>query len=194
MANNFTKAIYKLSNTLVSYSMVGIRRFRLSFIWQFKGRAKIGPRLMIRSIGGKVVFGDDVYIGPEVSIECSTGGELFVGKRVTINRGTFIVSRQLICIGDNVLIGEYCSIRDNDHEWSSVTTPIRDQGYSTKTVNIEDDVWIGRGAVIAKGVTIGKGAIIGANAVVTKDVTPFSVVVGVPAQKKRERTCSFNEI
>jgi acetyltransferase-like isoleucine patch superfamily enzyme len=174
--------------------MTGIRRFRLSFIWHFEGRAKIGPRLMIRSIGGKVIFGDDVYIGPEVSIECSTGGKLLVGKRVTINRGTFIVSRQMIIIGDNVLIGEYCSIRDNDHKWNAAITPIRDQGYSTKTVIIEDDVWIGRGAVIAKGVTIGKGAIIGANAVVTKNVTPFSIVVGVPAQKIRDRRGSLNRV
>ena len=126
-----------------------IRRFRLSLIWHFKGRAQIGPRLMIRSFGGKVVLGDNVYIGPDVSIECSTGGELLIGKGVTINRGTFIVSRQLVRIGDDVLIGEYCSIRDDQFsEWSYANKPIRDQGYSIKSVIIEDDVWIGRGAVI----------------------------------------------
>ncbi len=168
-------------------SMSIMRRFRLSLIWRFKGRAQIGPRLMIRSVGGNVIFGDNVNIGPDVSIECSTGGELLVGKRVTINRGTFIVSRKLIRIGDDVLIGEYCSIRDNDHDWSCANKPIRDQGYSIESVIIEDDVWIGRGAVITKGVTIEKGAVIGANAVVTKNVTSFAVVAGVPARKIKDR-------
>ena len=49
-------------------------------------------------------------------------------------------------------------------------------------VTIEDDVWIGAGAIILPGTTIHKGAVIGAGAVVTKDVPPFSVVVGNPAR------------
>jgi len=47
---------------------------------------------------------------------------------------------------------------------------------------IQDDVWIGINALVFSGVTIGKGAIIGANAVVTKDIPPFAVVVGNPSR------------
>jgi acetyltransferase-like isoleucine patch superfamily enzyme len=47
---------------------------------------------------------------------------------------------------------------------------------------IEDEVWIGEGAVILKGVTVGRRAVIGANAVVTKDVAPYTVVGGIPAR------------
>lgn len=50
-------------------------------------------------------------------------------------------------------------------------------------VTIGNDVWIGHNATIMPGVTIGNGAVIGAGAIVTKDVKPYSVVVGVPAQK-----------
>jgi acetyltransferase-like isoleucine patch superfamily enzyme len=47
---------------------------------------------------------------------------------------------------------------------------------------IEDDVWIGFSASIMKGVKIGRGAIIGAGSMVTKDVPPYAIVAGNPAQ------------
>ncbi|WP_375608244.1 MULTISPECIES: DapH/DapD/GlmU-related protein [unclassified Bartonella] len=56
-----------------------------------------------------------------------------------------------------------------------------------KRVIIGHDVWIGHGAVIMPGVTVGHGAIIGANAVITKDVMPYTIVVGVPAKQLRMR-------
>jgi len=55
------------------------------------------------------------------------------------------------------------------------------------SVTIGHDVWIGHGAVILPGRTIGTGAVIGAGAVVTKDVEPYSIVVGTPARHVRYR-------
>ena len=49
------------------------------------------------------------------------------------------------------------------------------------------DVWIGHGAIVLPGVTIGTGAVVGAGAVVTKDVDPYTIVVGVPAKPIRKR-------
>jgi phosphonate metabolism protein (transferase hexapeptide repeat family) len=54
-------------------------------------------------------------------------------------------------------------------------------------VNIGHDVWIGHNATILAGVTIGNGAVIGAGAIVTKDVEPYSIMVGVPAKKIKMR-------
>lgn len=54
-------------------------------------------------------------------------------------------------------------------------------------VSIGHDVWIGHGAIVMKGVTIGNGAVVGSGAVVTKDVEPYTVVVGVPARPIKRR-------
>lgn len=51
-----------------------------------------------------------------------------------------------------------------------------------RTTRIGDDVWIGARAIVMAGTTIGSGAIVAAGAVVTRDVTPFAIVAGVPAK------------
>lgn len=55
-----------------------------------------------------------------------------------------------------------------------------------KPIVIEDDVWVGGRAVVLGGVCIGEGAVVGAGSVVTKDVPPFSIVVGNPARVLRK--------
>lgn len=52
---------------------------------------------------------------------------------------------------------------------------------------VGNDVWIGAGAIVKGGVTIGDGAIVGAGAVVTKDVSPYAIVAGVPSSVLRYR-------
>ena len=87
-----------------------------------------------------------------------------------------------IKIGENVMIAQAVTIRDTDHEFKSLSVPMKHQGITTSPVTIEDDVWVSHGAVILQGVTVGTGSIIAAGAVVTKDVAPFSIVGGVPAK------------
>ncbi len=55
------------------------------------------------------------------------------------------------------------------------------------TLNIGNDVWIGQNVTLKLGITIGDGAVIAANAVVTKDVEPYTIVGGVPAKLIRYR-------
>ena len=59
---------------------------------------------------------------------------------------------------------------------------IREQGLTTKGIEIGDDCWLGYGVKVLDGVTIGQGSIVGAGAVVTKNLPPYSIAVGVPAK------------
>jgi len=63
----------------------------------------------------------------------------------------------------------------------------KDYDKDTIRTKIGNDVWVGANVTIKKGVTVGDGAIIGAGSVVTKDVKPYTIVVGVPAKSLRKR-------
>jgi maltose O-acetyltransferase len=87
-----------------------------------------------------------------------------------------------ITLGNNVLIAAGVRMITRKHGFDNISLPISEQGYTNAPITVEDDVWIGFGAVILPGATIGRGSIIGASAVVTKDVEPYSIVGGVPAR------------
>lgn len=130
-----------------------------------------------------------------------------LGKRVFICKGVTIMSPQKVELGDNVYLGKNVTIAGQagvtigansiinhnvniisvNHIYEDSSKTIREQGYSGGPISIGEDVWIATGAVIIKNVKIGKGAVIGANAVVTKDVAPYTLVGGVPAKFIRRR-------
>lgn len=107
--------------------------------------------------------------------------------------------------GAKLEIGSYTSIADGvqiflggEHrtEWVS-TFPFNvlfEEGQGIKghpktkgDVIIGSDVWIASETIIMSGVTIGDGAVVGARAVVSKDVAPYTIVAGNPAQELRKR-------
>lgn len=61
------------------------------------------------------------------------------------------------------------------------------QRRTEQKVNIGHDTWIGHGAIIMPGVKIGNGAVVGSGAIVTKDVDPYTIVVGVPSKPIKQR-------
>jgi acetyltransferase-like isoleucine patch superfamily enzyme len=113
--------------------------------------------------------------------------------KITIGDGTSIHfyfhcgAAESVIIGPNVLIASRVYISDHDHDFENPDVlPVHSKRLTSKPVVIEEGVWIGEGAIILKGVTVGKRAVIGANAVVTKDVPPFTIVGGVPAKVIRK--------
>ena len=87
-------------------------------------------------------------------------------------------------IGDRVAIGPRVTLIALSHANRSKLK----QMVSVKKIGviIENDCWIGAGAIILNGVTVGEGAIVGAGSVVTKDVEPYTIVAGNPARKIKD--------
>jgi acetyltransferase-like isoleucine patch superfamily enzyme len=137
----------------------------------------------------KVVLHKHAYIKRNVIIQGS--GLLVVGENSYISSFCVIGVNEKIIIGQNVMIADSVSLRDTNHTFDDISIPMIKQGIKTASIIIEDDVWIGHGAVITSGVKIGTGSIIGANSVVTKDVVPYSIMGGVPARLIRNRQDNY---
>ena len=111
---------------------------------------------------------------------------LIIGDNVHINEYVHVTCANRIVIGDGTGFGRYVTITDNSHGescYEDMKLPsLRRKVVSPGEVVIGKHVWSGEKVTILPGVKIGDGAIIAANAVVTKDVPPYSVVAGVPAK------------
>ena len=105
-------------------------------------------------------FGNRVQFGPQCLVNCD------------------------IQFGNNVLIADNAAfIGRMDHRYDIVGRAIWDSPRNDdyRTI-VEDDVWIGYGAIVLAGVRIGRGSVVGAGALVTKDVSRYCIVAGVPAR------------
>lgn len=120
-------------------------------------------------IGAGCNICDHTYIDPDVVI----------GDRVTIKGQLALVDGMRI--EDDAFIGPNATFTNDRF-------PRSRQPFHCATTVIGRGASIGGGAVVAPGVSIGEGAMVGAGAVVTRDVPPFTVVVGNPARVIREVT------
>lgn len=136
--------------------------------------------------GGSITIGKEGEILDGVLL-LSYGGNIRIGDYCSINPYTIVYGHGGVTIGNNVLIAGHTMIIPANHIFSDRNTPIGRQGCTTKGIYIEDDVWIGHACSILDGVTIGKGAVIGAGSVVTKDIPPYSIALGNPAQVVKMR-------
>lgn len=140
-----------------------------------------GYRKLFRTCGKNVIFyptkSDFLY--QNISI----GNNVFIGPGAS-----FIASISRIVIGNNTFFGPNVTIRGGNHSSHIVGKLMADYKIEDKLttddepVIIEEDVWVGTGAIILKGVKISRGSIIAAGAVVTKNVPPYSIFGGVPAK------------
>lgn len=106
------------------------------------------------------------------------GINLHIGKRVFINSCCCFQDQGGIYIADDVQIGHGVKLVTLNHG----KAPQDRTTVYPEPINIEENVWIGSGAIVLPGVRIGKNAIVGAGSVVTKDVPEGAVVAGNPAR------------
>lgn len=104
------------------------------------------------------------------------------GSNVSVHPMCYLDATGGLTIGDDVSIAHGVSILTTEHDYAVLGVATRDAAVRPAPVTIGNDVWIGAGARILAGVTIGDHAVVGAGAVVTRDVPPRRIVVGVPAR------------
>lgn len=115
------------------------------------------------------------------------GGSIAVGANVFLGPYSVVYGHGGVEIGDDTLIAMHCRILSSNHAIPPVGTPIRSQPDELRPTRLGRDVWLGAGVTVLGGVTIGDGCIVGAGSVVTSDLPPGSIAVGVPAQVVRRR-------
>ena len=115
---------------------------------------------------------------------CVYGQNIHIGDHVFLNVLCTILDCNEVRIGSHVMIGPLVQLYTAAHD---LQAEARNQGWEVaKPIVIEDNVWLGGGAIVLPGVRIGRNAVVGAGAVVTRDVRPNAVVAGNPARVIRE--------
>jgi acetyltransferase-like isoleucine patch superfamily enzyme len=190
---------------------IGIRALFYRLILRMQGLAAIENNVRLRW-ASNITLEQGAYLDEGVYLHACPNG-IKVGKDTLVMHGSVLhvynfrgIPHSGIWIGEKSLIGEYNVIRGQggirignrvytspmvqllavNHLFDDPNRPFIEQGITAEGISVEDDVWIGSGAIITDGVTVGKGSVVAAGAVVTKDVPPHTVVAGSPARVIRE--------
>ena len=153
----------------------------LQFFYMKKGKNSV----IYRSVRKDIVPFNGFSLGKSSVIEDYTiinnaVGEIIICNHTRIGMGNTIIGP--VMIGNNVILAQNVVTSALNHNFEDVLTTINQQGVKTDQIIIENNVWIGANSTILAGVHIGEHVIVGAGSVVTKDIPPFSVVVGNPAK------------
>lgn len=153
----------------------------LQFLYLKKGKRSV----IYWSVRKDIVPFNDFHLGKSSVIEDysvinNAVGEITIGNHTRIGLGNTIIGP--VMIGNNVILAQNIVISALNHNFEDVSMTINQQGVKTDQIIIEDNVWIGANSSVLAGVHIGEHVVVGAGSVVTKDIPPFSVVVGNPAR------------
>jgi acetyltransferase-like isoleucine patch superfamily enzyme len=140
--------------------------FRIRYRWvKFGKNVHCKLSTFFSSQNKDIIIGNYVGIGPRCLFLCDT------------------------IIGDKVLIAAHVAfLNSDDHNYNVIGKAMWDSGRGDKfKIVVEDDVWIGHGAIILSPVKIGRGSIVAAGSVVNRDIIPYSIVGGTPAKLLKMR-------
>jgi len=143
--------------------------------------ARVIGRPLVRNHGGRLIIGPGAVlrsIVAPVEITVGPGATMILGRSVHVNSGSTFAAVSRVELGDRVEVAPYVTVYDTSFHGLYERTKAPDP----RPVIIEDDVWLGTKCTVLPGVRIGRGAVIMANTLVTRNVEPFTIVSGVPAQ------------
>jgi acetyltransferase-like isoleucine patch superfamily enzyme len=136
---------------------------------------------------GRLQIAPRVTVLPGVWITVPGEGRLSIGQGTWVNMGVMLAAYEHVEIGESCLFANNCFVTDADHAFDDPSIGVYQQGYNLKgPTKIGNNVWCGVNVAVLGGVTIGDGCVIGSNSVVTSDLEPHSVAVGIPARTIRQ--------
>jgi acetyltransferase-like isoleucine patch superfamily enzyme len=143
------------------------------------------PRKLFAQLRYKVTLG---HCGRDCDFESDmiirNPRHVSIGDRCSFSAFVVLDAHDRITVGNDCMFALRVTVSTATHDYAG--TPMNSRTL-TKPVVIGNDVWLGVGATVLPGITIGDGAVIGAHALVTKDVPPRAIVVGVPARVLKYR-------
>lgn len=147
---------------------------------------KLAPGLKLGN-ANHISLGNNVSVMSHCVLECTgDSAKMVLGNNISIGEYSHITCAKKMVIGDGLLTGRYVLITDNAHGENLPNElnipPLERRVCSSGPVTIGRNVWIGDKATILPNVKIGDGAVIAANAVVTKNVPPYTVAAGCPSR------------
>lgn len=205
------QAVLALGGWLPTVAGIGLRAILYRLILHMDGLAAIENGVRLR-FADHIRLGRNVYLDQGVYLHACPAG-ISIGDNSLVMHGSILhvynfrdLPHAFIHIGRDSLIGELNVLRGQggitigdrvytaplvqilavNHVFDDPTRPIIEQGITAEGIMIEDDAWIGAGAIITDGVRVGQGAVVAAGAVVTSDVPAHTVVGGAPARVLRE--------
>jgi len=148
-------------------------------LYRFSPRLAWGWRCwLLRLFGAKV--GKHVHIHPTVKVFIPWNLE--IGDWSSIGFDALVYNLGIVRIGERVTISQRSHLCGGSHDYESPTMEL-----IKSTITIEDDAWVCADAFVGPGIVVGNGAVVGARSVVTRSVSPWTVVAGNPAHEIKRR-------
>lgn len=141
--------------------------------------------IFVRGTGNQIVIDENARVS---NMQITIKGDysyIYIGQGTHLGGGTIVCGGK----GTHLHIGRDCMIAEDTDIWNSDSHTLLQNGEMINfplSIEIGDHVWLGKGVTILKGVHIGDNAIIGMKSLVTKDIRPGTLNVGVPAHEIRD--------
>lgn len=164
-------------------------------------KIRLGNNVMIDDgcvLDAKGCAGEDFVIGDNVILSrgcllSAKDGRLTIGANSNFGSHCLLYAVNHLSIGANTLFAAQCYVGGSMYHFNDPTLPPIQQGSYANGVSIGNGCWFGASVKVMDGVTVGDGVILGTGAVVTKDIEPYVVAVGVPAKVIKKRGAEYTD-
>ncbi|MBA2587449.1 MAG: acyltransferase [Alphaproteobacteria bacterium] len=161
------------------------------------------PFLKLRGKSGTIIIGDNVRVNGHIDLRNRENGRIIIEDDVMLDTGCRLVAANdslllirkgaaLGCycivncgigieIGEDARLAGYCYLQDSDYGLRR-SMSLKSQPFTYGKIVLGREAWLAAHVTVLKDTTISEGAVVGANAVVTKDLSAFSINAGIPAR------------